>query len=857
MPEQVKKTPICMALLAHVDAGKTTLSEAMLYSAGATRRLGRVDHGDAFLDTYALERKRGITIFSKQARFSLPEAEITLLDTPGHVDFSAEAERTLSVLDYAVLVISGTDGVQGHTETLWQLLKTYNVPTFIFVNKMDLAGADEFAIMASLSARLGDECINFTHKRSDFAENLAMCDEALMEEYLEKADVSDDGVRKAIAARHVFPCFFGAALKNEGVEELLDALQNLTLEKKYPSEFSAQVYKISRDGQGARVTFLKVTGGTLRVKMPVKIGETEEKIDQIRLYSGEKYTTVNEATAGMVCAVTGLSETFAGQRLGGGEAVRPVLQSVLTYRVIPPETVSVHDLYAKMRILEEEDPALRVEWSDEKREVRVRVMGDVQLEILESLILERFGFSVQFGEGSIAYKETIKNTVEGVGHFEPLRHYAEAHLILSPLPLGSGLVFDTICPEDDLDLNWQRLILTHLYEKTHLGVLTGSPITDMRISLASGRAHLKHTEGGDFREATYRAVRHGLMNAESQLLEPWYDFTLTLPADCLGRAMSDLQQKCGEFDAPENVGDMCTLRGSAPVSEMRGYAREVQSYTHGRGSLSCVFNNYRTCHDAEKVIKDIGYDPELDTANTPNSVFCAHGAGYTVKWNEVYDNMHLDRALRVKKAEEEPAQTVIRKTVAYAGTREEDRELQKIFERTYGKIADSAFYNPKPAPIPDTETMLRQTEVRESYLLVDGYNIIFAWDELKALARDNLDLARETLIHLLCNYQGFRKCNLILVFDAYKVTGGVEKIEKHSGIFVVYTREAEIADVYIEKVASKIGRRCNVRVATSDSLEQLIVLGQGALRVSASAFHDEVMQTSEEIKKFIAQLNAQ
>ena len=857
MGEKQRKKNISIGLLAHVDAGKTTLSEALLFTSGATRRLGRVDHGDAFLDTYALERKRGITIFSKQARLSLPEAEVTLLDTPGHVDFSAEAERTLSVLDYAVLVISGTDGVQGHTETLWQLLKTYNVPTFIFVNKMDLAGTDEFAIMAQLSARLGDECVNFSHKRSDFDETLAMCDEGLMEEFLENGEVSHEGICAAIAARRVFPCFFGAALKNEGVDELLNAFQNLTVNKKYPADFSAQVYKINRDNQGTRVTFLKVTGGALRVKMPIKIGESEEKIDQIRLYSGEKFIAVNEAEAGMVCAVTGLSDTYAGQRIGGGDAVKPVLQSVLTYRVIAPETVSVHDLYAKMRLLEEEDPALCVEWSDEKREVRVRVMGDVQLEILQSLTLERFGFTVEFGEGSIAYKETIKNTVEGVGHFEPLRHYAEAHLILSPLPLGSGLVFDTICHEDDLDLNWQRLILTHLYEKIHLGVLTGSPITDMRISLASGRAHLKHTEGGDFREATYRAVRHGLMNAESQLLEPWYDFTLTMPADCLGRAMSDLQQKSGEFDAPENVGDMCILRGSAPVSEMRGYAREVQSYTHGRGSLSCVFNNYRPCHDAEKVIKAAAYDPELDTANTPNSVFCAHGAGYTVKWNEVYDNMHLDRALRVKKEEAAPAQTVIRRTVAYAGTREEDRELQRIFERTYGKIADSAFYNAKPAPIPDTDTMLAQTEIRESYLLVDGYNIIFAWDELKALARDNLDLARETLIHLLCNYQGFRKCNLILVFDAYKVTGGVEKIEKHSGIYVVYTREAEIADIYIEKVASKIGRRCNVRVATSDSLEQLIVLGQGALRVSASAFHEEVMQAGEEMRKFIAQLNAQ
>ena len=863
---------LVVGILAHVDAGKTTLSEALLYRSGALRRLGRVDHQDAFLDTDAMERERGITIFSKQAVFSLKDTEVTLLDTPGHVDFSAEAERTLQVLDCAILVISGTDGVQAHTRTLWHLLERYHVPTFLFINKMDLAGADRSAVLEQLKHHLGSGCVDFGGARDEtFREEAAVCDEAVLERYLETGGLTDDDLRQMIGKRKLFPCWFGSALKLEGVTEFLEGLEQYASVPAYPAEFGARIFKIARDSQGARLTYLKVPGGTLRVKSlltnrrPGLPDEQvwEEKADQLRIYSGAKFRTVEEAPAGTVCAVTGLSRSRAGEGLGietGWTA--PALEPVLTYQVLLPEGVDPHTALEKFRQLEEEDPQLHIAWNEQARQIHVQLMGEIQLEILQRMLRERFGLEVAFGPGAICYRETIAAPVEGIGHFEPLRHYAEVHLLLEPGERGSGLVFATACPEDQLEGRWQRLVLTHLAEKEHLGVLTGSPITDMKITLVAGRAHVKHTEGGDFRQATYRAVRQGLMEAESILLEPWYDFRLELPAPQVGRAMTDLQQMNARLNPPETVGEEAVLTGAVAVSALGDYAREVAAYTQGRGRLSCSLRGYELCPDQEAVLAGIDYDPLADLDNSPESVFCSHGAGVIVPWDEVPARAHVSSGLRLGAEEEvETGGPDARRSTAYAGTIEQDKELQAIFERTYGPVKRRAFLPPKeprrPAP---AETEQEKRAIREQfsgpeYLLVDGYNIIFAWDELKAIARDNLDAARKQLCDILSNYRGFRKCEVIAVFDAYKVKGGQGSVEKYHDIHVVYTKEAETADAYIERATYEIGRHHRVRVATSDGPEQLIILGHGPLRLSASAFRQEVEQGEGQIADILAANN--
>ena len=837
---------LVLGILAHVDAGKTTLSEALLYRSGALRKLGRVDHRDAFLDTDTIERERGITIFSKQALLSIGDTEVTLLDTPGHVDFSAEAERTLRVLDCAVLVISGTDGVQAHTRTLWRLLERYGVPTFLFVNKMDLAGADRPGLMKELKDLLSGGCVDFSAPPEEWAEEAAVCDEAVLERYLENGTVTDGDVTHMIRQRKLFPCFFGSALKVEGVDDFLTALSRYAPVPDYPADFGARVFKVARDAQGTRLTYLKVTGGTLRVK--AVLTEDGEKADQLRIYSGAKFKTVEEAPAGTVAAVTGLSRTCPGDGLGFEKNwTGPLLEPVLNYRVELTDGTDPQTALSRLRQLEEEDPQLHVVWNEQAKEIHIQLMGEVQMEILRRRLRERFNMEVDFGEGTICYRETIANAVEGIGHFEPLRHYAEVHLLLEPAPRGSGLTLAADCPTDELDLNWQRLILTHLAEKPHLGVLTGAPITDMKITLVAGRAHVKHTEGGDFRQATYRAVRQGLMQAESVLLEPWYDFRLELPADQVGRAMSDLQRMNGETAPPETFGEETVLTGSAPVAVLRGYAAEVTAYTRGRGRLLCTPAGYRPCANQEEVVETVGYDPERDVDNTPDSVFCGHGAGYTVKWDEVPAHAHVDSGLRLgaKVEAEEPAPQS-RRSKSYAGTLQQDKELQAIFERTYGPVKQRAFVQPREPKRPtsaasEQEKQTIQEQFRgEEYLLVDGYNIIFAWDELKAIARDNLDAARKTLCDLLCDYQGYKKCHVIAVFDAYKVKGGLGSVEKYHNIHVVYTKEAETADAYIEKATYEIGKKHRVKVATSDGPEQLIILGHGALRLSASNFHEEM-----------------
>ena len=851
---------LVVGILAHVDAGKTTLSEALLYRSGVLRRLGRVDHGDAFLDTDAMERERGITIFAKQAVLPVGERELTLLDTPGHVDFSAEAERTLRVLDCAVLVISGTDGIQGHTRTLWQLLERYGVPVFLFVNKMDLPGADREEVLSQLRRRLSPGCVDFGSAALE--EDAAVCDEGVLERYLETGRLERNDLVEMIRRRQVFPCFFGSALKLEGVDALLEGLAEYGPVPTYPAEFGARVFKVSRDGQGTRLTHLKVTGGTLHVKDLISSRREglpeaqvwEEKADQLRIYSGAKFRPVEEAPAGTVCAVTGLSHTVPGMGLGWEQDwTSPVLEPVLACRLELTDGTDPHTAMKYLRELEEEDPQLRVSWNEAAREIRVQLMGEVQLEVLRRVLQDRFGLEAAFGEGSIVYRETIAAPVEGIGHFEPLRHYAEVHLLMEPGERGSGLVFATACPEDQLEGNWQRLVLTHLAERAHPGVLTGSPITDMKITLVAGRAHVKHTEGGDFRQATYRAVRQGLMQAESVLLEPWYEFRLEVPADQVGRAMSDLQRMGGETQLPLTEGEETVLTGSVPVAAFRGYAREVAAYTRGRGHLSCVPGGYRPCADAEAVIAASGYDPERDVDNPPDSVFCAHGGGYTVKWDQVPAMAHVDSGLRLG-AEQEPEPQpgpAVRRPVS--GGVEQDEELRAIFERTYGPIRRQVPQPMRPPRRPaaqESEAEKRAIRERfrgEEYLLVDGYNIIFAWDELKAIARDSLDAARKSLCDLLCNYQGYRKCHVILVFDAYKVKGGQGSVEKYHNIHVVYTREAETADAYIERATYEIGREHRVKVATSDGPEQLIILGHGALRLSATAFRQEVEQVQGEI----------
>ena len=848
---------IVLGILAHVDSGKTTLSEAMLYRAGVTRRLGRVDHKDAFLDTDALEKARGITIFSKQALLTAGDTDITLLDTPGHVDFSTETERTLQVLDYAVLVVSGTDGVQSHTETLWRLLRRYHVPTFVFVNKMDLPGMERQELLAQLNRRLGEGFVDFGAEQADRDEALALCDENLMDRMLDAGQLQDADLIPAIARRHVFPCWFGAALKLEGVDALLDGLDRYTRPAPALEAFGAKVFKVSQDEQGARLTWLRVTGGELKVKAQLT-GEADgepwaEKANQLRLYSGAKYTLTEAIGPGQVCAVTGLTKTRPGEGLGAErDSDLPVLEPVLSYQVLLPEGADMHAALGKLHRLEEEEPQLHVVWNETLGEIHVQLMGEIQLEVLRSLLAERFGLAVEFGPGGILYKETITEPMEGVGHYEPLRHYAEVHLKLEPLPRGSGMQFAADCREEVLDKNWQRLVLTHLEEKQHLGVLTGSPLTDVKITLIAGRAHLKHTEGGDFRQATYRAVRQGLMLAKSQLLEPWCAFRLEVPAENIGRAMSDIQRMEGAFDPPESGEETAVLTGFAPVSTMRSYPMEVVSYTRGRGHLSLTLDGYRPCHNAQEVIAAIGYEPEHDLENPADSVFCAHGAGFVVPWDQVRSHMHVDSGWGKSTRPEQEAAVPQRRAMAYRATLEEDAELLKIFERTYGPIKRdplAAFRPVQKRERPDFAA--EQWEIAPEYLLVDGYNIIFAWDELNALSKESLDAARHKLMDILCNYQGFQKCVLILVFDAYRVPGSPGSIEQYHNIHVVYTKEAETADMFIERVTHEIGRNRRVRVATSDGMEQIIILGHGALRVSARMFHEEVQNVEKQIRALV------
>ena len=848
---------IVLGILAHVDSGKTTLSEAMLYRAGVTRRLGRVDHKDAFLDTDALEKARGITIFSKQALLTAGDTDITLLDTPGHVDFSTETERTLQVLDYAVLVVSGTDGVQSHTETLWRLLRRYHVPTFVFVNKMDLPGMERQELLAQLNRRLGEGFVDFGAEQADRDEALALCDENLMDRMLDAGQLQDADLIPAIARRHVFPCWLGAALKLEGVDALLDGLDRYTRPAPALEAFGAKVFKVSQDEQGARLTWLRVTGGELKVKAQLT-GEADgepwaEKANQLRLYSGAKYTLTEAIGPGQVCAVTGLTKARPGEGLGAErDSDLPVLEPVLSYQVLLPEGADVHAALGKLHRLEEEEPQLHVVWNETLGEIHVQLMGEIQLEVLRSLLAERFGLAVEFGPGGILYKETITEPMEGVGHYEPLRHYAEVHLKLEPLPRGSGMQFAADCREEVLDKNWQRLVLTHLEEKQHLGVLTGSPLTDVKITLIAGRAHLKHTEGGDFRQATYRAVRQGLMLAKSQLLEPWYAFRLEVPAENIGRAMSDIQRMEGTFDPPESGEETAVLTGFAPVSTMRSYPMEVVSYTRGRGHLSLTLDGYRPCHNAQEVIAAIGYEPEHDLDNPADSVFCAHGAGFVVPWDQVRSHMHVDSGWGKSTRPEQEAAVPQRRAMAYRATLEEDAELLKIFERTYGPIKRdplAAFRPVQKRERPDFAA--EQWEIAPEYLLVDGYNIIFAWDELNALSKESLDAARHKLMDILCNYQGFQKCVLILVFDAYRVPGSPGSIEQYHNIHVVYTKEAETADMFIERVTHEIGRNRRVRVATSDGMEQIIILGHGALRVSARMFHEEVQNVEKQIRALV------
>lgn len=921
-----KTKHLTIGLLAHVDAGKTTLAESMLYASGSIRKAGRVDHGDAFLDTYALEKDRGITIFAKQAQMTLGQYEVTLLDTPGHVDFSAEMERTLQVLDVAILIISGADGVQGHVQTLWRLLEHHQIPTFLFVNKMDQPGCEKDTLLGELRERLGDACMDFTQDMETDAvlENLAMCDEEVLEQYLETGKVCDTDVCRMIRQRKLLPCYFGSALKQEGIGELLKGLARYMEPPEYPQQFGARVFKIARDAKGERLTYLKITGGSLPVKTEVvkyngtvagsvsespepeaKSGEKipflneikgkdtevsnerlkykttfsgkksenrnttsqakaeqtqilwKEKVNQIRIYSGSSFQTVNEATAGSICAVTGLTQTKCGQGLGfEQDEMESLLEPVLTYQIIVPEDCDVHQTWLKLKQLEEEDPQLHIVWNEQVNEIHARVMGAVQIEILKDLIQERFDLSVEFGSGSIVYRESIADTVEGIGHFEPLRHYAEVHLLLEPGARGSGLAFACDCSEDVLDKNWQRLIMTHLLEKTHHGVLTGSEITDMKITLKSGRAHQKHTEGGDFRQATYRAVRQGLRQAQSVLLEPWYAFRLEVPSEQVGRAMSDIQRMEGSFETPQTMGNLAVLTGRAPVATMQDYQMEVISYTRGEGRLSCSLCGYEPCHNTEEVLELIGYDSDQDLENPCGSVFCSHGAGYNVPWDEVAEHMHLPSVLKVEK--EDIPQTGSVDAAHLAGSSgsswQMEKELQEIFERTYGKGSTQQRRPQYARTVSHSysrpEYRAGQTKKGEKeYFLVDGYNIIFAWEDLKELASENIEAARNKLMDIMCNYQGYKGFTLILVYDAYKVKGNPGEIFQYHNIHVVYTKEAETADQYIEKTVHEIGRKYNVTVATSDGLEQVIILGQGAQRMSAQGLQEDVEMMNREIRR--------
>ena len=885
---------LVIGILAHVDAGKTTLSEELLYLCGEIRKIGRVDHGDAFLDTYELEKERGITIFSKQALLKTENMEVTLLDTPGHVDFSAEMERTLQVLDYAILVINGMDGVQSHTMTLWRLLERYQIPTFLFVNKMDQQGTDHDALLNDLKQHLHENCVDFGRTQdTDYGmyeltpeqlENIAVCEEDILETYLETGIIEDRDIARLIIQRKIFPCYFGSALKEKGVKDFWNGVQKYTAEPKRPTEFGAKVFKIARDEQGNRLTYMKITGGSLKVKtllssnsngqsLPGRKAEEaawEEKADQIRLYSGAKYELTSEAEAGTVCAVTGLTRTYPGEGLGiEQESELPILEPVLNYQIILPDDCDPHQMLQKLRQLEEEEPQLHILWDSQFSEIHAQLMGEVQIEILKKLIWDRFHVAVEFGAGSIVYKETVAEPVEGVGHFEPLRHYAEVHLLIEPGEPGSGCQFFTACSEDVLARNWQRLILTHLEEKEHIGVLTGSPLTDVQITILTGRAHAKHTEGGDFRQATYRAVRQGLRKARNILLEPYYEFRLEVPAEMIGRAMADVQKMQGTFDAPEVEGETAILKGTAAVAQMRDYQKEVVSYTHGTGKLFCSLKGYAPCKNQDEVVQNIGYDPEADLENPTGSVFCAHGAGFVVPWDQVEDYMHLQSGVDMDELDSEswyedvesaqnPGTAVDNANISgnisgkngkfsYSGSYEEEEALKAIFERTFGPMKrDRTAFQKKTVHSSTPATRYRAGKPRqEEYLLVDGYNIIFSWEELNELAKENIHAARDKLMDILSNYQGYRKCTLILVFDAYKVEGHVEEIITYHNIYVVYTKEAETADQYIEKTVHRIGRQYQVTVATSDGLEQVIIMGQGAHRISAQGLKKEIEDTEK------------
>ena len=866
-----------IGILAHVDAGKTTLAESILYLSGNIRSLGRVDYGNTFLDTNEMERARGITIFSKQAEVTIKaggeELPVTFMDTPGHVDFSAEMERTLQILDYAVLVINGMDGIQGHVLTLWKLLKRYRIPTFLFVNKMDQSGTNRGKLLKELQERLSDHCIPFdVPQDEEWKESVAMCTEELMERYLECGEISAKDIKNAIAERHIFPCFFGSALKIQGVEELLQSLVTLTTRKQYPADFGARVYKITRDDKGNRLTHVKLTGGSFKVKELLG----EEKVDQIRFYSGVQYRTENEAFAGEVCAITGLEATYAGQGLGVEESLeQPVLAPVLTYQLLLPVGAEPHVVYRKLMQLEEEEPLLHLVWEEQTKEIRAQVMGEVQIEVLKNMIKERLGLEVSFGTGCIVYKETIAEAVEGVGHYEPLRHYAEAHILLEPGERGSGLTFATDVSTDVLELNWQRLILTHLEEKQHKGVLVGAPITDMKLTVIGGRSHKKHTEGGDFREATYRAVRQGLKKAKSMLLEPVYEFRLELPQECVGRAMTDIGKMQGKFADPEMTGKFAVLTGTAPVATMQEYPMEVAAYTKGEGRIFLSPGGYELCHNEEEVIASMGYDSEADLANPTGSVFCAHGAGFVVPWNEVENYMHVETEWEEEEKKSDaaneslsngstvPSNTVSRTARKSGGSAvgafsAEDKELAEIFDRTYGKSEakgkTGSAYDPMSVvhhPSTPKKVEIKPQERQEEYLLVDGYNIIFSWEELNELSKTNIAAARQKLMDVLCNYQGFKKCTLILVFDAYKVEGFQGEVQKYHNIHVVYTKDAETADQYIEKTVHQIAKKYKVTVATSDATEQVIIWGAGAMRMSAQGLLQEVQETNREIRRLL------
>lgn len=847
-PENQQKKHICAALLAHVDAGKTTLSEALLYESGVIRTRGRVDHKDAFLDTSPLERERGITIFSKQACFSYGNMDVTMLDTPGHVDFSSEMERTLQVIDYAVLIISGTDGVQGHTETVWKLLQKYRIPTFFFVNKMDLPGADKAAVLKELQAKLSPYCVDFTEEEELLCENVAMCEETLLETYLEEGtfDLKKE-VRRLVSGTLLYPCYFGSALQNEGVEALLEGLESYTKMPEYQKEFAGKVYKITRDDAGQRLTHMKLTGGELKLRDEIEgIG----KVNEIRVYSGEKYTLQQEVKAGDICAVPGFTDTYAGQGVGKeADFCANQLAPVCNYQILLPEGTEEAIAWRQLKQLEEENPNLHLSWQAQTREIFIQPMGEVQLEVIKRMVSERYGMDIAFGSATILYRETIEDTVIGMGHFEPLRHYAEVHLKMEPLPRGSGLQFVTECSEDELDLNWQRLILTHLGEKEFTGVLTGSPITDIKFTLIAGRAHLKHTEGGDFRQATYRAVRQGLRQAKSRLLEPMYQFRMEVPMEQIGRVMSDVGKMHGTFRQQPDDGEMSAIEGICPVASMAGYGTEFAAFTKGRGRMTLSFCGYEPCHNESEVVKNCKYDPDADVENTADSVFCAHGSGFVVPWNEVAKHVHVDTS--IKKRQPVKASTAVPKEPSKKNSKmSEEKELQAIFERTFGPVKTRVETPAKKvikAESGKTKTKEYKPVYEEEYLLVDGYNIIFAWDELKALAAENLEGARTKLMEIMCNYQGFCGCHLILVFDAYKVKGNPGSVEQFHNISVVYTKEAETADMYIEKTTKEIARKKRVRVATSDGMEQIIILGHGATRISARAFQEEVKRVNDRI----------